>query len=639
MRQIRNYLSGSRGLAFVLLGVLVAIAIFGPVIWGEAAQRLDPAHAREGISEAHWLGTDDIGRDVLARTLVATRLSLIMALIASALAAGLGFVVGCLAAVSKGFARSALINTIHWSLAFPPILVALFVIAIVGPGGSGAVVAIGFALTPSFARVTQTLAVQVAESDYFAAAKTIGVSRRRLVFRYLMPNIAEPIVIQATITVGMSLVAVSALSFLGLGVQPPDFDWGRMLAEGLDKIFTTPVVPLAPATAIILTGVLLSQLGDSMARAIQSPRKPTARADRALRVRDPSHRRRRLARQEGAPAGPDDTVLVAEDLTVTFDTAEGVAAVVDQVDVSLRRGERVGIVGESGSGKTMTALSLARLLPDGARSTAARMEFDGHDLRDVSPGDLRRLLGLEMAVVFQDPGSSLNPMLRVGTQIAEAVREHHGIGRRQALERAVEKLGEVHVPAPGWRANQYPHEFSGGMRQRAMIAMGLMGEPALIVADEPTTALDVTVQAQILDLLREVNHKHGTTIVLITHDLGVVAEICERVLVMYAGRIVEEADVATLLERPAHPYTRALIAAIPAPDLDVTRPLTTIPGQPPSLSAATGGCPFAPRCPLASAVCDERPPLEELRPGQRVACWRADESLPGVQEQAEGVMS
>src|SRR5690606_21944440 len=176
-------------------------------------------------------------------------------------------------------------------------------------------------------------------------------------------------------------------------------------------------------------------------------------------------------------------------------------------------------------------------------------------------------------------------------------------------------------------------------RQRAMIAMGLLGEPSLIIADEPTTALDVTVQAQILDLLREVNEKHGTTIVLITHDLGVVAEICDRVLVMYAGRIVEEADVATLLDRPAHPYTRALIAAIPDPDMDVSRPLTTIPGQPPSAPGATKGCPFAPRCPLAAPICEERPRLEEVRPGQRVACWRADQPLPDPQVRVEGVLS
>lgn len=638
MRTLRKVLSGPQGLLIVLLAVLVTVAIVAPMIWGDAARELDPARAGEGISSAHWLGTDDLGRDILARTLVATRLSLIMALIASGMAAGLGFLIGCLAAASRGFARSAFTNVIHWSLAFPPILVALVVIAIVEPGGTGAVLAIGFALTPSFARVTQTLAVQVVGSDFFAAAKTVGVSRSRLVFRYLMPNVAEPIIIQATITVGMALVAVSALSFLGLGVQPPDFDWGRMLAEGLDKLFTTPVVALAPATAIILTGILLSQLGDSMARAIQAPGRRGSRARGAAREASPSRGLGAAGADHGSVEAKD-AVLIAEDLSVTFDTAEGAAVVVDQIDISLRRGERVGIVGESGSGKTMTALSLAQLLPDRAHASSARMEFDGHDLSAVTPGELRRLLGLEMAMVFQDPGSSLNPMLRVGTQLSEAIRVHRGIARRSAHERAVAKLGEVHVPAVERRASQYPHEFSGGMRQRAMIAMGLLGEPSLIIADEPTTALDVTVQAQILDLLREVNEKHGTTIVLITHDLGVVAEICDRVLVMYAGRIVEEADVATLLDRPAHPYTRALIAAIPDPDMDVSRPLTTIPGQPPSAPGATKGCPFAPRCPLAAPICEERPRLEEVRPGQRVACWRADQPLPDPQVRVEGVLS
>lgn len=627
MRRVGNFLLRGRGPTVLLMG-LVAIALLGPLGWGDAAQGLDPASARQGMSREHWLGTDDLGRDVMARTIIATRLSLTMALLASAFAAGLGFIVGCLAVVSRGIIRSALTNAVHWALAFPSILVALVIIAIAGPGAAGAVVAIGIALAPSFARVTQTLAMEVAGSDYFAAARAVGVNRRRLVFRYLTPNIAEPIVIQATVTVGMSLVTVSALSFLGLGVQPPDYDWGQLLAQGLDKIFTTPVVALAPATAIILTGVLISHLGDAAARAIQSPTRSTGVQDKSsCRGTSATLREDGAVERDTAPREPDDYLLVAEDLTVTFETAEGEVDVVDQVDIALRRGERVGIVGESGSGKTMTALALAQLLPERARASSTRLEFDGHDLRGAASGRRRRLMVSKMAMVFQDPGASMNPVLRVGTQLSEGIRHHRGVGRREARRRAVQKLSEVHVPAAERRARQYPHQFSGGMRQRAMIAMGLMGEPSLILADEPTTALDVTVQARILDLLREVNERHGTTIVLITHDLGVVAGLSDRVLVMYAGRIVEEASTATLLERPVHPYTRALMAAVPDVGMDKSQPLATIPGQPPGTATTATGCPFAPRCPLVASVCDERPPLEIVRPGQRVACWRADDSI------------
>ena len=609
--------------AAVLLLVILAVAVVGPEIWAEAARALDPAHAREGMSAAHPLGTDDLGRDILARTLVATRLSLLMALAASGLAAVSGFLVGCLAAVSEGRIRGVVTGCVQWSLAFPPVIVALFVTAVMGPGGAGAILAIGLALAPSFARVTQTLATEVVGSDYVAAARTVGVGRRRLVGRYLLPNIAEPIVIQASVTVGAALVSVSALSFLGLGIQPPAFDWGRMLAEGLGKIFTTPVVALAPATAIVVSGLAFSLLGDVIARAFQGS--PTT-SSRPRRVRPAERRGASCPQPVSCTSPPGDDLLVVDDLTVQVETVDGPATVVEQVSIRLRRGERVGVVGESGSAKTMTALALAQLLPDGTRCSASRMEFAGNDLRNRTPAAVRHVLGLDMAMVFQDPGTSLNPVLRTGTQLGESIRHHRGVSTRAAHRRAVQMLRDVHIPAAERRARQYPHELSGGMRQRAMIAMGLLGEPSLIVADEPTTALDVTVQSQILDLLREINQEHGTTIVLISHDVGVVAELCSRMIVMYAGRIVEDADIDTILDRPAHPYTRALIAAVPDLDVDPDTELATIPGRPPSITEPSTGCSFASRCPLVTRECTVAPPLEMLRPGHSVACWRAEES-------------
>jgi peptide/nickel transport system permease protein len=606
--------------SLTMLAALVVLAIVGPAIWNDAAADLDPARARQGASAAHWFGTDDLGRDVLARTFAATRLSLTLAVLCATIAAVLGCLLGALAGVARGRARAVVTGAVGWAIAFPPLIVALFVTAVLGPGGIEAVLAVAVALTPWFARVAQTLAVEVSSSDYVAAARTVGVSRRRLVTRYVLPNIAEPLVIQAAVTVGIALVSLSALSFLGLGVQPPSFDWGRMLAEGLDKLYTVPIVALAPAIAITLAGLTFSMLGDAIAQAFQPPG-----AKRPKRPR----RARRFARRTEAPmpaVEADDALLTVDDLRIAFGVGPGAIVPVDGVSLELQRGELVGILGESGSGKSLTALALARLLPDGAAVEASRMQFEGRDMLAEDSRDLRHLLGTEMAVVFQDPMSSLNPALRVGTQLAEKMQEHRDMSKKAAAELAVRKLGEVHVPNPERRARQYPHEFSGGMRQRAMIAMGLMDEPSLILADEPTTALDVTVQAQILDLLREINRKHGTAVVLISHDVGVVADFCSRIVVMYAGRIVEDADTETLLRAPAHPYTQALIAAVPDLETATDRALTAIPGRPPTPDDLPPGCPFAPRCPLAIDACNEMPALAELRPGHHAACWRAGET-------------
>ena len=292
------------------------------------------------------------------------------------------------------------------------------------------------------------------------------------------------------------------------------------------------------------------------------------------------------------------------------------------VSLAVRPGEILGIVGESGSGKSLTALAIAGLAPPGAEVTARRLDFEGRDLRTLPAPERRHLLGTSLAMVFQDPVTSLNPALRVGRQLAEVAEVHGGVPRRPALRLAVDRLRKVRVSSPERRVDQYPHELSGGMRQRTMIAMGLMGDPKVVIADEPTSALDVTVQQQILRLLRRVSADTGAGAILISHDIAVVTELCHRVLVMYAGRVVEDLDVGVLLSGPAHPYSRALVASVPDMATDRDRPLATISGRPPEPHEIPDGCPFAPRCPFATEVCrQERPELEPFAPGQSVACW------------------
>ena len=308
---------------------------------------------------------------------------------------------------------------------------------------------------------------------------------------------------------------------------------------------------------------------------------------------------------------------------------------VDDINVDLAEGEIVGVVGESGSGKSMTALALAQLVPHPGVVNADFVRLRGEDITRMSAGELRYFLGSEMAMIFQDPMSSLNPALKIGTQLTEATRVHRRVGGNELQKMALERMADVHISAAEKRLKQYPHEFSGGMRQRAMIAMGLMNSPSLIIADEPTTALDVTIQAQIIDVLREINQEQGTTIMLISHDIGVIIEICSRVLVMYAGRIVEDVKITDLMTTDKHPYTEALIAAVPAFDSNRDEPLASIPGRPPDLDNLPKGCAFAPRCPYVFERChQEVPPLLHVDESHRIACFLRADPVEGAHEQA-----
>jgi peptide/nickel transport system ATP-binding protein len=329
-------------------------------------------------------------------------------------------------------------------------------------------------------------------------------------------------------------------------------------------------------------------------------------------------------------ARADETVLDVRNLQTVFFTNSGLFRAVDDVSFTVRRGETLAIVGESGCGKSVSALSIMRLVPDPpGRIVGGTVTLEGTDLLGVSDAEMRKIRGNRMSMIFQEPMTSLNPVMRIGDQITEVVRLHRNMTAKEAWKQAVEMLRLVRIPEPERRAQEYPHQLSGGMRQRAMIAMALACRPALLIADEPTTALDVTIQAQILALIVDLQQKLGTGLILITHDLGVVAQTAQRVIVMYAGKKVEEASVEALFENPLHPYTRGLMASMPAvislgAKEDVR--LNEIPGMVPSLTNLPPGCAFAPRCPLAIDRCRaEYPPLEDFGDHHFAACWRAAE--------------
>ncbi|MFC4852315.1 dipeptide/oligopeptide/nickel ABC transporter permease/ATP-binding protein [Actinophytocola glycyrrhizae] len=588
-----------------MVAVVLLLAVLAPVLWTEAANAVDTGQIRQGASADHWAGTDNLGRDIFFRVLVATRLSVRLALLATALGVTVGLLLGTAPLLLGHRVGRVVTAGVHIAVAFPGLLLALFFAVIFGVGTTGGLLAIGLAMAPAFARLTHTMVAGVVGLDYVAAARIAGVGRLRVLFRHVLPNVAEPLVVNATVAAGNALLAFAGLSFLGLGVQSPDYDWGRLLGEGLGAIYLHPEAALAPGIAVVVAGLAFNLFGEAIAKSVGlGGRRGTPGA--------------RFRRRPRAVAEPDGSaMLVVENLSVSFPGTTPVRG----VGFTMQRGDAVGIVGESGSGKSLTALSVSRLVEEPGVVEADRLSFLGADLR---AGEHRRLLGTSLAMVFQDPMTSFNPTMRIGRQLAEVARRHEGMERRAATARAVDRLGAVRLADPARRARQYPHEFSGGMRQRAMIGMGLMGTPALIVADEPTTALDVTVQRQVLDLLASIRAADDVAILLISHDITVVEQVCDRVLVMYAGRIVEDLPATELRTGARHPYTKALLAAVPDMTTDRSLPLTVIPGRPADPANPPPGCAFAPRCPLADSRCVTDDPVLVESDGTRVACWHAD---------------
>ena len=562
-------------LALIACLLLAFLTVFAPSIWGDAAAVTDTRQISRGPSADHAFGTDGSGRDILLRALVATQLSVVMALAATAVGVVGGVLVGLLPLVVGGRLGRLVVAAINIGVAFPSLLLAIAFSVILGQSGMAATIAIAIAMVPNYGRFTHNLAASVWGRDYVSAARVLGLPTWRVVFRHVLPNVRDPLLVNAAISAGSALLAFAGLSFLGLGIQVPEYDWGRMLNEGTTRIFVTPAAALVPGVAIILAGLTFVLLGEVLGKALT----PSA------------HRRLTSQLRRSAPGGGGGepvravdagTVLSVRNLRVAAPGGDsGWRPLVDGVSFDVGRGEIVGVVGESGSGKSVTLMAIAGLLDPPLHVAADAAHFDGQALTlktGVHASSLDHHLGRRLAMIFQDPMSSLNPALSVGSQVAEPGILHLEMSRAEAKAAAVQRLEAVRIPDAARRYGQYPHEYSGGMRQRAMIAAGLMGTPALILADEPTTALDVTVQAGILDQLRWVNQEHGTAIVLVSHDIAVITSVCTRVLVMYRGRLVEEVSTVELKAgRARHAYTRALLATVPTMSTPRDQPMASIP--------------------------------------------------------------
>lgn len=529
-----------------LLAFLILSAIFAPMFLSGKAETLTD-DAALGVSLAHPLGTDDFGRDLLARSLVATRLTLLMALAATAIAVGAGLVIGVTIWLVGPRTRQVMLRLLETMVAYPTLIFALVIAAVLGPGTSSAVIAIGLAGIPGFARITANLAATVMRRDFVSTARLLGVSRFRLATRHLLPNMAEPLLVVGTTNFAATLVDISGLSFIGLGVQSPEFDFGRLLNDSLAAIYTQPLQAVGPSLMILLTGLASMLIGDGLAGSVDPRYRMNSRLGSLRRLPGGT-----------TPSGDAKQLVSVEKLSISRQDG---GELVRGISFSIDRGEIIGLVGESGSGKSLTAMALARLTADELSVQAENLSVGKLDLLGQPSA---RELATTISIVYQDPGTTFNPALRMGPQLTEVLRSHGKLSRTQATERILESLRAVQITQPEHRLRQHPHELSGGMRQRAMIAAALANRAELIIADEPTTALDVTVQVEVLRLIREANERDGAAVLFISHDIGVVEALCDRILVMRHGEIVEELTAAQLRARDVHhPYTRALLAATP----------------------------------------------------------------------------
>jgi len=570
-------------------------------------------------SAEHLLGTDLLGRDVFSRLMYGGWETILGALLAVAIAIVLGTAIG-LAAGYIGGIVDAVANWVQDILiTLPTILVLLAVATVMGNNIWAAMIVLGVLMSSAFIRLVRASTQAAREELYVDAAQVAGLRDTRILARHVLPNVIAPVVIQGSAALGTALVVQAGLGFLGLGAPPPIPNWGGMISEAAQAMNIQPWLLFPTGLMIVLTVLALNLLGDYLRDELYASRSSAPDAVRGKSPRAP--RPTRTSAESDASIHDPNALASVTDLTVSFPRDGELVPVVSGVSFSVSRGDIVALVGESGCGKTMTALALIGLVPKpgvvGGELMVAGRNVSG------SARSFAGLRGTKIALISQEPMVALDPAFTIGNLLREALRGH-GMRRADTRERAAELLAMVGIPRVDEVLKSYPHQLSGGMAQRVAIALALSGEPDLLIADEPTTALDVTVQAEILDLLRDLQKRTGMGLLLITHDLGVVADICTRAIVMYAGEIVEEALIDPLFEDPQHPYTSALMASTPV--LDAVSDLQGIPGMVPPPADWPSHCRFAARCAFATEACTHGPvPLQLSASERTVRCVRAEE--------------
>ena len=546
---VRRFLRNPLGMAAAVILLLIVLgAILVPFLPVPPADAVDLRSAMQSPSGEHLLGTDSSGRDVLSRLLWGAQVSLAGAALALVVALLVGLPAGLIAGYYGGAFDAAANWVNNLNMALPGIVVLLAVRAVAGPSVWVSMAVFGILLAPGVFRIVRAAVQSVRGELYVDAARVAGLSDTRILGRHVLTVVRAPVIIQSARLASIAISVQAGLEFLGVTDSSLP-SWGGMLNEGFRRIFVAPSLILWPSLAIGLTTMALILLGNAMRDVLEDrgstdsskigrtdPAAPSSLADR-----------------------PSDSLLSVRDLEVSYGVADAQKSVVHHVSLDIAPGEVLGLVGESGSGKTQTAFSVLGLLPEGGWVSRGSIRFDGIELTALDPGQRRKLRGGDIAYIPQEPLSNLDPSFRIGHQLTEPLRTRLGMSKGDARARALELLARVGIPDPEATFRAYPHEISGGMAQRVLIAGAVASRPKLLIADEPTTALDVTVQAEVLDLLRDLQRDSDMAVLLVTHNFGVVADICDRVAVMKQGRVVETADVVSILTAPQQPYTRTLL--------------------------------------------------------------------------------
>jgi peptide/nickel transport system permease protein len=604
-------------LSVFTLAVVVVAAVFAPVLAPYSPLASSP-DILSLPSVDHWLGTDTLGRDVLSRIMFGGRVTLLGTITAISVFAVIGIVAGIVAGSSGPKTAGAVMRMADLMQSLPGTVILLVVLATFSNDETAAMVTLGVIGSPALVRVVRATALGVRESDYVSAARVAGLTQTQIQARHIFPAIVGPALTQITLFAAVALLVEASLGYLGLGVPAPEPTWGNLVADAQNAVNRQPWLLIPTGGIITLTVLCLGLVGNALrdAYASRSSRSPGGLSWRSMRARVTTTSSGVVKPAEHA----DEPLLSVVDMSIEIAGADGNRTIVERVSFTVTRGEAVGIVGESGCGKSITVAGILRVLPPGATVSATSLRFDGRDLQSLSEEGINSLRGTGMAYISQEPISSLDPSYTAGAQLAEAVRVHRKVSRRRSRQIALELLTQVQLRNPEEVAKKYPFELSGGMAQRIAIARALAGEPKLLIADEPTTALDVTVQAEILDLLHDLRRTTGMSLILVTHDWGVLADSCDRTIVMYAGEIVETAALVDLIAAPKHPYALALLEANPEA-AEVGQMLPTIPGRVPPPGEWPIGCHFANRCTFASEDCSAAPiPLMPLEADRTSRC-------------------
>ncbi|MGW0628923.1 dipeptide/oligopeptide/nickel ABC transporter permease/ATP-binding protein [Streptomyces sp. NPDC002758] len=601
--------------AVCFLVVVVLTALLAPVLSpDDPLDQQPPVDGTGHPSTEHWMGQDSLGRDILSRLMYGARWSLAIGLGATALALVVGAVIGAVAATSRKAVDETLMRCLDVVMAFPGIALAAVLVAVFGGGITVLICAIAFLFTPPVARVVRANVLDQYGEDYVTAERVIGARTPHIVLRHVAVNCAAPVLVFCTVQVAEAIVFEASLSFIGAGVRPPDPSWGSVIADGKNMVLTGGWwATVFPGLLMLVTVLSLNILSEGVSDAWAAPaaRDVEVREEDRLETPEPSSgeviqlpglteaAQRLRSRARPLPDADGQPVLAVENLAIGFEGRHRGVDIVDGISFEVRPGEVLGLVGESGCGKSLTALTIMGLQPAGAR-IKGQVRFNQRDLLAEPMRVRRRLLGHEMAMVYQDALSSLNPAMTIRAQLKQLVRR----GGRRSPQELLTLVGLD----PERTLRSYPHELSGGQRQRVLIAMALSRDPKLIVADEPTTALDVTVQAQVMELLLGLRAELGFALILVSHDLALVADVTDRVVVMYGGQIVETGVTADLVAAPAHHYTRGLLGSVLSLESAAER-MTQIRGVVPAPADFPAGCRFADRCPLASEVCRTTAPV------------------------------